>query len=52
MEAQQLFSEELPAVPLYAPVKVVVTRPDLVGMVQDPTDVWEFSTIEEYNVAE
>ena len=31
---------------------VVGKRPDLVGMVQDPTDASEFSTIEEYDIAE
>jgi peptide/nickel transport system substrate-binding protein len=38
MQAQQIFAEQLPVVPLYARLKTAATRPDLKGFIMDPTE--------------
>jgi peptide/nickel transport system substrate-binding protein len=35
-QAQAIFSEDLPAIPLYARLKVIATRPDMCGVIVDP----------------
>jgi len=36
LEAQRLFAEQLPALPLYVPVEIVVARPDFCGLSPQP----------------
>lgn len=48
--AQQLFAENLPAVPLYAPVKAAAARPDFCGLKLDPStrsDVWNIESFDD-----
>ena len=45
-EAQRIFAEELPVVPLYPRLKLAATRPDMQGFVMDPTARSEFWNIE------
>jgi peptide/nickel transport system substrate-binding protein len=51
LEAQRLFAEELPVVPLYLRLKLAATRPDLVNFIMDPTENSEFWNIEEFDIA-
>ncbi|MEN6408859.1 MAG: ABC transporter substrate-binding protein, partial [Anaerolineaceae bacterium] len=47
--AQQLFAENLPAVPLYAMLKAAVTRTDFCGLKLDPTvrsDLWNLESLD------
>jgi peptide/nickel transport system substrate-binding protein len=46
--AQEIFSEELPVVPLYLRLKLAATRPDMCGFVMDPTANSEMWNIEEF----
>jgi peptide/nickel transport system substrate-binding protein len=38
MKAQQIFAEQLPAVPLWLSTKIAVTRPDFCGQILDPSE--------------
>ena len=51
LEAQRIFAEELPAVPLYLHLKLAASRPDMANFVLDPTDsdMWN---IEEFDYGE
>jgi peptide/nickel transport system substrate-binding protein len=51
LEAQRLFAEQLPVVPLYLRLKLAVSRPDMRNFVVDPTenDMWN---IEEFDYGE
>jgi peptide/nickel transport system substrate-binding protein len=49
LEAQRIFAEELPAVPLYLRLKVAATRPDMCGHIMDPTANSEMWNIEEFD---
>jgi peptide/nickel transport system substrate-binding protein len=42
LEAQRIFAEQLPAVPLFLRLKLAVTRPDMCNFVMDPTggEMW------------
>jgi peptide/nickel transport system substrate-binding protein len=47
--AQNLFAENLPAVPLYATLKTAVTRTDFCGLKLDPTvrsDLWNLESLD------
>lgn len=46
LKAQELFASQLPAVPLYQRLRVVVTRSDLCGLTFDPSARSELSTVE------
>jgi ABC-type transport system substrate-binding protein len=50
-EAQRLFSELLPSIPLFSPIQFVATRPDMCNVILDPTggDMWN---IEEFDYGE
>lgn len=50
-EAQRLYSELLPSIPLFSPVQFVATRPDMCNVILDPTggDLWN---IEEFDYGE
>jgi peptide/nickel transport system substrate-binding protein len=46
-EAQRIFSDELPVLPLFARVKVMATRPNVVNFMPDPTvnsETWNIET--------
>ena len=49
LEAQRIFSEELPTVPLYLRLKLAATRPDMCNFYMDPTNNTEMWNIEEFN---
>jgi peptide/nickel transport system substrate-binding protein len=46
LEAQRIFSEQLPGIPLFMRLKVAVTRADVVGFEMDPTEASELWNIE------
>jgi peptide/nickel transport system substrate-binding protein len=52
MEAQRIFSEQLPVVPLFQAVKLAATRPDMCNFIMDPTANSEFWNIEEFDYGE
>jgi peptide/nickel transport system substrate-binding protein len=52
MEAQRIFSEELPVVPLYLRNKVAASRPDMCGFIFDSTQNSEFWNIEAFDYGE
>jgi peptide/nickel transport system substrate-binding protein len=48
-QAQSIFAEELPALPLYLRIKLVVTRPDMCGVKVDPSAdsaLWNLESFE------
>lgn len=47
-EAQRLFSEDLPALPLFMRLRFAVSRPDLTGLILDPIEAAETWNIEEF----
>jgi hypothetical protein len=48
---QFIFAGQLPEVPLYLPLMLAVTRPDLMGFIMNPTQNSEFWNIEEFDIA-
>lgn len=48
-KAQAIFTEFLPSLPLFARAKIVVTRPNVVGVVMDPTANSEFWNVENFD---
>jgi peptide/nickel transport system substrate-binding protein len=48
-EAQAIFTEYLPSLPLFARAKIVVTRPEVVGVLMDPTANSEFWNVENFD---
>jgi peptide/nickel transport system substrate-binding protein len=51
-EAQRIFAEQLPAVPLFSRVRVAASRPDMCGFIMDPTASSELWNIEEFDYGE
>ena len=51
-EAQLLFAEQLPVIPLYLRLKLAATRTDMKGFVMDPTEDSEFWNIEEFDIGD
>jgi peptide/nickel transport system substrate-binding protein len=51
-EAQRIFAENLPAVPLFPRIQIDVSRPDMCGFIVDPTASTEFWNIEEFDYGE
>ncbi len=51
-EAQRIFSEHLPVVPLYQRIKLAATRPNMQGFIMDPTAQSEFWNIEAFDHGE
>lgn len=49
-EAQRIFAENLPVLPLFAHIKVAATRPEVTGFVVDPTENSEMVHIEEFDI--
>jgi peptide/nickel transport system substrate-binding protein len=47
--AQQIFSQELPIIPLYLRLKLAATRPDMCNFFMDPTANSEMWNIEEFD---
>jgi len=48
-QAQKIFAEFLPSIPLYLTVKMAVARPDLTGLIMDPTadsDLWNLEAFD------
>ena len=51
-KAQAIFTEFLPSLPLFARAKILVTRPEVVGVVMDPTANSEFWNVENFDFSE
>ena len=52
LEAQRIFAEELPVVPLYLRLKLAATRMDMCGFIVDPTHNNVFWNIEAFDYGE
>ncbi len=52
LEAQRIFAEQLPVVPLYLRILLAATRPDFCGLIMDPTNVSGYWNIEEFDYGE
>ena len=52
LEAQRIFAEQLPVVPLYLRIKLAATRPDMCGHIMDPTNPSPYWNIEEFDYGE
>ena len=52
LEAQRIFAEQLPVVPLFPRIKLAATRPDMCGFIMNPTANNEFWNIEEFDYGE
>jgi peptide/nickel transport system substrate-binding protein len=48
--AQQVFTEFLPSIPLFARAKILVTGPNIVGVIMDPTANSEFWNVENFDI--
>lgn len=51
-EAQKIFTEHLPSLPLFARAKILVTRPNVVGVIMDPTANSEFWNVENFDFSD
>jgi peptide/nickel transport system substrate-binding protein len=49
-EAQKIFTEFMPSLPLFARAKILVTRPEVVGVIMDPTANSEFWNVENFDI--
>ncbi|MGC9520433.1 MAG: peptide ABC transporter substrate-binding protein [Anaerolineae bacterium] len=49
-EAQRIFAEQLPAIPLYLQLKIAAVRPEVKGFVMDPTEYSEMWNIEAFDL--
>jgi peptide/nickel transport system substrate-binding protein len=49
LEAQKIFSEQLPVAPLYLRLKLAGTRPDMCNFIMDPTSNSEMFNVEEFD---
>jgi peptide/nickel transport system substrate-binding protein len=52
LEAQRIFTEQLPVVPLFSHIIVAAARPDMCGFIMDPTANSELWNIEEFDYGE
>ncbi len=52
LEAQRIFSYDLPVLPLYFVPKLVATRPEVSGVILDPSEYVELWNIEAFDVAQ
>lgn len=52
LEAQRIFAEQLPVVPLFLRLKTAAARPDMCGYSLDPTSQSDFWNIEAFNYGE
>jgi peptide/nickel transport system substrate-binding protein len=49
LEAQRIFSEQVPVIPLFLRIKLAATRPEVSGFVMDPTEnseMWNIETLD------
>lgn len=51
-EAQKIFTDYLPSLPLFARAKILVTRPNIVGVIMDPTANSEFWNVESFDISQ
>jgi peptide/nickel transport system substrate-binding protein len=51
-QAQKIFAENLPSIPLYLTVKMAVARPDLTGLIMDPTAATDLWNLEAFDIPE
>jgi peptide/nickel transport system substrate-binding protein len=49
LEAQRIFADQLPVVPLFLRTKLAATRPNVTGFIMDPTAASELWNIEEFD---
>jgi peptide/nickel transport system substrate-binding protein len=49
-EAQRIFAEQLPIIPLYLSMKFAASRPELSGFIMDPTASSEFWNVEAFGI--
>jgi len=49
-KAQAIFTEYLPSLPLFARAKILVTRPNVSGVIMDPTANSEFWNVENFDI--
>lgn len=49
LEAQAIFSDQLPVAPLFLRLKLAASRTDMCGFVMDPTENSEFWNVEEFD---
>lgn len=52
LEAQRLFAEDLPSIPLYLRIKLAATRPDMCNFIMDPTANTEMWNVENFDYGE
>jgi len=52
LEAQRIFAEELPVIPLHLKLKIAASRPEVVGFSLDPTCNTEIFNIENFDLTE
>jgi len=52
LEAQRIFAEQLPVIPLYLRLKLAATRPDMCNFIMDPTNNSEFWNLENFDYGE
>ncbi len=52
LEAQRIFGEEVPVIPLFLRLKLAATRPDMCNFIMDPTNNSEFWNIEAFDYGE
>jgi peptide/nickel transport system substrate-binding protein len=52
LEAQRIFAEQLPVVPLFLLNKLAATRPDMCNFIMDPTENSEFWNVEKFDYGE
>lgn len=51
-EAQRVFSEQLPVIPLFLHLKMTAARPEVRGFILDPTEASEMWNVEAFDLAE
>lgn len=51
-EAQKVFTDFVPSLPLFARAKILVTRPTIEGVIMDPTANTELWNVENFNIAQ
>ena len=49
-KAQAIFTQYLPSLPLFARAKILVTRPNVTGVIMDPTANSEFWNVENFDI--
>ena len=50
--AQKIFTDELPSLPLFARAKILVTRPNVEGVIMDPTANSELWNVENFDITQ